>query len=144
VIHREELAMEDLDAGTVAREWLAEMESCVRAVDYERARAIFAPDVVGFGSRGAMLIGLDALERDQWRHVWSAIRNFTFRQEDLHCGIEGTGVAWLACPWTSEAVDPNGIVTTRPGRITAILTRTDGRWVAIHTHHSLASPWSII
>jgi ketosteroid isomerase-like protein len=142
--HRQELAMEDLDAGRIARSWLAEMESCVRSVDYGRARAIFAPDVVGFGSRGAMLIGLDALERNQWRRVWGAIRNFTFRAADLHCGTDDASLVWLACPWTSEALNPNGDATDRPGRMTAILRRIDDRWVAVHTHHSLAVPSSDI
>ncbi|MGH2560277.1 MAG: YybH family protein [Thermomicrobiales bacterium] len=136
--------MENFDAGVIARTWLADMESCVRAVDYARARTIFAPDVVGFGSRGAMLIGLDALERDQWRQVWGVIRNFTFHVEDLHCGSDGAVVVWLACRWTSEAEGSSGNSTDRPGRMTAVLTRIDDRWVAIHTHHSLAPPSSII
>ncbi|MGH2531958.1 MAG: YybH family protein [Thermomicrobiales bacterium] len=131
--------MNHLDAGAIARSWLTEMESCVRAVDYARARAIFAPDVVGFGSRGAMLIGRDALERDQWRQVWGAIRNFTFLRDDLHCGSDGASLIWLGCPWTSEGRDRSGNWADRPGRMTAILRQMDGRWVAVHTHHSLAA-----
>jgi ketosteroid isomerase-like protein len=125
-------------AESIARAWLAEMESCVRAQDYARCRAIFADDVTGFGTREAMAIGLDALERDQWRHVWGRIRGFTFLTDQLRCGIGGDDVAWLACPWTSEGPDGAGGWVRRPGRISAILQRRDGAWLAIHTHHSLA------
>jgi len=49
--------------------WLTEMQDCVRTVDYTRGLSIFAPDVVAFGSRAAMVVGLDALEHDQWPHI---------------------------------------------------------------------------
>lgn len=124
------------DARAIALAWLAEMEACVRAVDYARCRAIFAPDAVGFGTRAAAAVGLDALERDQWRHVWGRIRGFTFRVAELHCGRHGDGL-WLACPWGSEGRGPDGAWRHRPGRITAVLERRDGRWLAVHTHHSL-------
>ncbi len=118
------------------RAWLAEMEACVRAEDYARCRSIFAPDVVAFGTRGARLVGLEALERDQWRRVWGTIRNFTFLTDRLAWGVSGD-LVWLACPWTSEGTGPDGAPYRRPGRMTAVLERRDGRWVAVHTHHSL-------
>jgi len=127
---------ENADAETIARAWLAEMEACVRAVDYARCRAIFTADVVGFGTRTAAAIGLDALERDQWRHVWGRIRSFTFVTDELYCA-RSSDALWLACPWTSEGRDLDGGWTHRPGRITAVLERRAGRWLAVHTHHSL-------
>jgi ketosteroid isomerase-like protein len=117
--------------------WLREMEACVRAVDFARARNIFADDVVGFGSVSAMLIGLDALERDQWRRVWSVIRQFTFEIDALRCDLSGD-VIWLACPWTSKGQRADGSWIDRPGRMTAVLRRSGDRWLAVHTHHSLA------
>ena len=124
-------------ARSIAIEWLQEMQSCVREVDYARCRAIFADDVVGFGTKAAAAIGLDALERDQWRHIWGRIRNFTFRLDKLHCGLHGDGL-WLACPWSSEGRGPDGGWRSRPGRITAVLERRGERWLAVHTHHSVA------
>jgi ketosteroid isomerase-like protein len=121
---------------TAVRAWLAEMEACVRAEDYARCRAIFAADVVAFGTRGARLVGLEALERDQWRRVWGTIRNFTFQTDQLAWGAAGD-LLWLACPWTSEGHGPDGATFSRPGRMTAVLERRGGRWVAVHTHHSL-------
>jgi ketosteroid isomerase-like protein len=120
-----------------ANSWLREMEACVRDVDFVRARHIFSPDVIGFGSVSAMLIGLDALERDQWRRVWPAIRGFTFDTTKLRCGHGGDFI-WIACPWTSEGQAADGSWRDRPGRMTAVLKNEDGRWLAVHTHFSQA------
>ena len=124
-------------ADAIARAWLAEMEACVRDVDFARCRAIFADEVVGFGTRAAVAIGLEALEAEQWRHVWGRIRGFTFVAEELRCARYGDEALWLGCPWTSEGRGPDGAWRQRPGRITAVLERRDGRWLAVHTHHSL-------
>jgi ketosteroid isomerase-like protein/GNAT superfamily N-acetyltransferase len=124
-------------ASAIAIEWLDEMESCVRAVDFGRCRAIFADDVVGFGTRTGMAVGLDTLEQDQWRHIWGRIRNFTFNRTQLHCAAYGGEGLWLACPWTSESRGPDGEWRARPGRITAVLEKRNGRWLAVHTHHSV-------
>ena len=123
---------------TAVRDWLAEMERCVRDEAFARCRAIFAPDVVAFGSLGERLVGLDALERDQWRRVWPRIRGFTFDLDGLDWG-GGETVCWLACPWTSEGTNGDGTTFRRPGRMTAVLERRDGDWVAVHTHHSLVT-----
>ena len=37
-----------------AREWLAALQRCVRAVDYAGARPLFAPEVQGFGTHAAI------------------------------------------------------------------------------------------
>lgn len=129
-------------AEIIATEWLTEMQACVRAVDFERCRAIFAEDVIGFGTKADAAIGLDALERDQWRHIWGRIRNFTFALDRMHCAVYGDKGLWLACPWSSEGRDPDGEWHARPGRITAVLEKRDGRWLAAHTHHS-AAPGSL-
>lgn len=125
-------------AEEIALAWLSEMEACVRTLDFARCRAIFALDVVGFGTKAAAAVGLDALEHDQWRHIWGTIRNFTFLTGDLRCAKYGDAALWLGCPWQSEAPGAGGTWRHRPGRITAVLECRDGRWVAVHTHHSLA------
>lgn len=121
----------------IAVTWLDEMQACVRARAFERCRSIFSDDVVGFGSRAALLVGLDALERDQWRHVWPRIRNFTFLLDRLMIGSNGE-LVWIACPWSSEGKGPNGTWQPRPGRMTAVLQRRGERWLAVHTHHSVS------
>lgn len=125
------------NGATIARVWLAEMQACVQTVDYERCRAIFAGDVVGFGTYAALVVGLEALEENQWRRIWGTIRDFAFLTDELHCGLQGETV-WLACPWMSRGPGPDETWIERPGRITAILARRDGRWLAVHTHHSVA------
>ena len=134
------MAMEETEAAPAdVGQWLLEMQSCVRAVDYGRARAIFLPDVVGFGTYGGVLAGLDALEAGQWRHVWPTIRDFTFRLAEARIGAAGD-LAWVACPWDSLGTRPDGSTFPRPGRMTAILARREGRWAAAHTHFSLYPP----
>jgi ketosteroid isomerase-like protein len=129
--------MVDTNALEVATNWLGEMQDCVRERDFARAHSIFAHDVVGFGSRAPLLTGLDALERDQWRHVWPVIEDFTFKIAELACGSSGD-LIWIACPWTSCGKGVDGTWQPRPGRMTAVLERIDDRWLAIHSHHSLA------
>lgn len=129
--------MEDGATIETVRAWLTEMQDCVRKVDFERCRAIFAPEVAAFGSLGERLVGLEDLESNQWRRVWPRIAGFTFDLDRLDWGGSGD-VLWLACPWTSEGRRDDGTSFVRPGRITAVLERRAGRWVAVHTHHSLA------
>ncbi len=134
--------MVETDVEGIARAWLAEMEASVRTEDYERCRAIFADDVVAFGTRAALVTGLEALERDQWRHIWGTIRGFTFLVGELHCRGYGDKGIWLACPWTSEGRGADGSWFERLGRMTAVLERQGDGWVAVHTHHSLVPPRS--
>jgi ketosteroid isomerase-like protein len=129
--------MTDTSANEIASTWLAEMQSCVRNCDFARAREIFSTEVVGFGSRASQLGGLDALERDQWRHVWPVTRDFTFLTGELACGLD-SDLVWIACPWRSKGQGLDGTWQPRPGRMTAVLKRIDGQWLAVHTHHSLA------
>lgn len=121
----------------VVAAWLAEMEDCVRARDYARCRAIFADDVVAFGTRAALVFGLDALEHNQWRQIWGTIEEFTFLTDALHFRAYGEQGIWLACPWTSQGRGLDGEWRERRGRITAVLERRGEPWLAVHTHHSL-------
>lgn len=118
------------------RQWLVGFAEAVRAVDYDRGRAMFAPEVVGFGTYASMLSGRERLIEGQWKHIWGVTRGFTFRLDDLHCGISGDQ-AWVAVPWDSEGQNPPGEWYHRPGRATIILERRDGAWLAVHTHLSL-------
>ncbi len=118
------------------REWFESLQSCVCAVDYQRARPLFAPDVLSFGTFGSVLRGLDHLQTGQWSNIWPNIRDFTFRLDDLHCGAGGQQ-AWGIVPWDSTGFDANGQPYDRPGRATVIFEWRDGKLLAIHTHFSL-------
>lgn len=118
------------------RSWLEAFSAAVRAVDYERGRAMFAPDVVGFGTFATMLVGLDNLVAGQWRHIWGVTRDFAFRLDVLRGGVAGDH-AWAAVPWDSRGQNPDGSWYDRPGRATFVFERRDGRWLAVHSHLSL-------
>ena len=122
---------------TVAREFLTEMQACVRAVDFERAQPLFAEDVVAFGTFATVVVGRDRLEQEQWRNVWPRIRDFTFRLDELHCLASGADVCAIVA-WDSLGTQTDGATFSRPGRATLLLTQRGGRWVALHSHFSLA------
>jgi ketosteroid isomerase-like protein len=124
------------DAMVEIRAWFETLQRCVRAVDYATARAIFAPDVVSFGTRADLVRGLDALQAQQWSGVWPMIAGFTFDLERLHVAEDGA-VAWAAVVWTSTGFQEDGTPFPRPGRATVAFARRDGRWLATHTHFSL-------
>jgi ketosteroid isomerase-like protein len=119
------------------RDWFETLQRCVRAVDYETARGIFAPDVVAFGTRAAVVSGLDALQAQQWSGVWPLIRDFTFTLDALHVDGDGTCL-WAVVPWTSTGFHGDGTAYHRPGRATVTFARRNGRLLATHTHFSLS------
>ncbi len=123
-----------LDAVT---EFFGRLGRCCARVDYDAAQVLFASDVASFGTRAAVVSGLERLRREQWEGVWGRIEAFAF---DL-AGVRGggdAGIAWGMAPWTSVGFDAGGERFERPGRATVVLERRDGEWVAVHTHFSLA------
>ena len=116
--------------------WFRQLERCVRAVDYDGARPIFAEEAVGFGTYGAMLDGLDALVPGQWQQIWPNIEGFTFDLSTLRFGGDGNTV-WGICRWDSVGKNADGSTFDRPGRATVILEWQDGALKALHTHFSL-------
>jgi ketosteroid isomerase-like protein len=126
----------------IAREFLQAMQACVRGVDYERARPLFAEDVVAFGTVARVVSGREHLEAEQWRNVWPTIREFTFDLSSLRCLGTRDGVC-VVVAWDSLGVRPDGTTFQRPGRAMLLLEPRGGRWVATHSHFSLAPPQSL-
>lgn len=131
--------MEAEDRRTIA-EWFATWDKLVDAVDFVPARNLFAPDVIGFGTRMDTVVGLDRLEADQWRRVWPTIDGFRFDPDTLECQIspdqlQGVGIV----VWHSTGYLEDGTPFDRPGRATVIFQRpaVDAPWKGIHTHISL-------
>jgi ketosteroid isomerase-like protein len=122
---------------SIARAFLLEMQACVRAVDFERARALFDPDVTAFGTYAAVITGRERLEQEQWRNVWPTIREFTFRLAELRC-LGSPDALCVVVPWDSLGAGADGAAFPRPGRATLLLVERGGRWVALHSHFSLA------
>ena len=118
-----------------ARQWLTALQRCVRAVDYEAAQVLFHPDVLAFGTRASIVAGRPALRREQWERVWPAIREFTFRLDEVRC-IGGDPLLCVIAPWDSLGLNRDGTTFPRPGRATLLLLRRE-RWVVVHSHFSL-------
>ena len=118
------------------RQWFGTWGACVAAVDFERARPLFSEDVIGFGTHAAFVIGLDALQKEQWEKIWPNISAFRFRIEDLGGAIDGNA-AWAAVPWSSTGYHEDGTAFDRPGRETVTFRKVSGLWLGTHTHFSL-------
>jgi ketosteroid isomerase-like protein len=133
--------LSDRSADSRIHDWFTTWDSYVRARDYESARALFHPDVIGFGTHMRVVSGLEHLEQNQWRNVWGTISDFHFLVDELQTGVSSDGLqAWAVVPWNSTGYNEDGSTFDRPGRATVIFTRdsTSAQWRAIHTHISLA------
>ena len=130
-------ASEDHDSLTG---WLAEWGECIAGLDFARARTLFVPEVVGFGTWSDLLVGLDDLEARQWRAVWPAIAGFRFDLEASWTEVSpDRRLGHLAAGWTSTGSHEGGAAFERPGRCTVTLRRAgaDSPWLGTHTHFSL-------
>jgi ketosteroid isomerase-like protein len=121
----------------VARRWLEDLQSCIRAVDFPRARPLFADEAVSFGTYATILHGLDDIVQNQWSNVWPVIKDFTFRLDEMSVWGDDEGIC-VVLPWGSQGKRPDGTPYSRPGRATLLLVPLDGRWQAAHSHFSLA------
>ncbi len=118
------------------RQWFRTWGAHVAAVDFEAARPLFSKDVIGFGTHAAFVIGLDALQQEQWQKIWPNIGEFRFLVDDLVGAVDGDS-AWAAVPWSSIGYDDTGAAFDRPGRATVTFRRVSGQWLGTHTHFSL-------
>jgi len=135
-----EISNEVPDAGdplAPLRAWLRQWQACVRAQDFGGGRQLCAPEMLAFGTRAEMVEGIEHVMERQWRQVWPRIRDFTIDVDKARGGIEGDR-GWVATRWDSRGVRPDGATFPRPGRLTVLFARRDGRWLATHTHFSLS------
>ena len=130
--------MGSLGAIDIASDWLARFARCVDARDPEAARALFADDVIAFGSVTAVMAGVDELERLQWKRVWPRISDFRFERESIHVlGDPASGPLTIALKWSSVGRHDDGRRFDRPGRATLVLERSGANWRCVHSHFSL-------
>ena len=122
------------------RAWLATWQSCIRSVDFDSARTLFAGNIASFGTHMHIVEGLDALEANQWRNVWPMIADFSWDFDRIRIGLSGDRLlAFLIATWRSTGFNEDGTRFERPGRTTVVLSRPDvsGPWHGVHTHFSL-------
>lgn len=125
------------DPRTAVGEWFARLSRYCANVDYDAARAIFAADVVSFGTKAEVVTGLDRLVAEQWRGIWPNISDFRIDPASVHGGGVGN-LAWGVASWASTGYDAEGRPFHRPGRATIVLERrAGGAWLCVHSHFSL-------
>ena len=134
---RSEPEVADLQA---VKDWFQALADHVQAVDYEGARPLFAEDMIAFGTFTDFMIGREPAETQQWRNVWSTIRRFRWRLDDVHAIVSAdrlTGVGMAV--FESDGFTADGRKFDRKGRATVTLARAKAGdpWVATHTHMSL-------
>lgn len=133
--------MKESDDIAAVADWFARWGALVAGLDFVRARDLFDPAVVGFGTFQDHVHGRDALEAEQWRRVWPTIEEFRFEIDSLVAVISPDRLmASGAILWSSTGLAEDGSRFPRPGRCTVIFrrSRTDGAWLGVHTHFSLA------
>jgi len=118
------------------RPWLESFSAAVRDGDFAAGQALFANDVCAFGTRADRIESLADLEANQWRPIWNSTRGYRFDFDTAIIEICGP-MAWVAITWHSQGRNPAGNWFDRFGRATYILRKIEGRWLAVHSHHSL-------
>ncbi len=122
------------------RTWFETLANHCRAIDYEGARPIFAEDMIAFGTFTDFMIGRDVAEKQQWRNVWGAIRNFRLTLDTVEAIVSADRLTAIGMGvWNSDGYHPNGDRFDRGGRATVGLGRQKigDPFVATHTHLSL-------
>ena len=122
------------------QQWVDAWGAEVAAVRLTDARARFSDDVVAFGTFADVVVGLDALFRDQWSQVWPKIEDFVFLTEEMQTLVAADRLMAVAVVgWSSTGIAEDGRRFPRPGRATVVLTRpaVDADWSGVHTHFSL-------
>jgi ketosteroid isomerase-like protein len=122
------------------RAWFERLSAHVRAVDYEGARALFADDMIAFGTFENFITGRERVEQAQWRNVWGVTSGFRYRADDIRAIVSADRLTAIGMGvFDSTGHHPDGTPYARPGRTTAAFSRrTIGEdWVADHTHMSL-------
>ena len=129
-------AITTCDPNAAIVEWFEKLGKYCASVDYDSASAIFADDVLSFGTKADIVSGLDPLQKNQWQGIWPNIQDFKINMETVHSGGDEYQ-AWGIATWTSTGFHENGTSFHRPGRATVILERRNHHWVSVHTHFSL-------
>lgn len=130
------IVIKTTNSANAVSEWFEQFGRCVASVNYQAARSIYAEDVVSFGTKAEIVSGIDLLQKNQWEGIWPNIRDFKYDMEQIHSSGDGTFACGITT-WRSTGFDENGKSFLRPGRVTMFLENRVGRWLAVHTHHSL-------
>jgi len=134
------IAPPDADDLALVRKWFRRLTEQVQAVDFARARPLFAEDMIAFGTFEDFVTGRDAVEHAQWRNVWPVTSGFHFRMDDIRAIVSPDRLTAIGMAvFQSTGYHEDGTSYERPGRTTVALSRraVGVDWVADHTHMSL-------
>ena len=95
------------DCPAEVRAWLESFALAVRERDFDKGRALFSEEVIGFGTVQACADGLEELAQKQWGAVWPVTEHFDFDHETVSCMCEG-GFTMVMATWSSEGFKENG------------------------------------
>lgn len=121
-------------------DWLHAWEQYIADVDVDGARVLFHEDVVGFGTKENLVVGLDELLLKQWAPTWQTIKDYGFDLDALRTIVSPDRLTSVAIvTWHSTGFDENGAPFERPGRATIALERAavTAPWRCLHTHMTL-------
>lgn len=127
---------EDLEA---VRNWFLQLADYVRAVDFVPARKLFRDDFIAFGTIADFVDGQPETERNQWRHVWPSIDDFTWR-DDIRALVSPDRLFAVGLAvFDSTGYNEDGTTFKRSGRATVSFIRSGvgEPLVSNHTHMSL-------
>lgn len=138
IMNNETAALITVSDGVAAiNEFFCRMSRYCAALDFDSTEALFAANVISFGTKATVVQGLTSLRKNQWEKIWPNIEQFEMQIDSAQASATGD-LAWGVVPWTSTGFDQTGNPYDRPGRATAVLSRSDGIWRCVHTHFSLA------
>ena len=126
------------DPKAAVTEWFARLGKYCASVDYDSARAIFAGDVVSFGTRADIVSGLDHLQKNQWEGIWPNIQDFKIDLDSIHAGGDGR-IAWGVATWTFHRL-PRGRRLLFPPRAGHCHPGAAQRRMALGAHPLLPEP----
>ena len=133
------LPVTDEDRRSVA-EWYDRWGGFVADVNFKPVRAMFAEDVIAFGSKVEVMTSQAQLEAEQWRSVWPSIQDYRFDTSTLEVIMSPDRlVAMGALIFRSAGLHTDGKKFERNGRSTVTLMRTSigSQWICTHSHISL-------
>lgn len=118
--------------------WLHKWQALINSGDLEKAKPLFADDVIAFGSLTAVMSGKADLVEQQWSSLWPRIKDFTFGYDSLHTfADEARRVVTAAMLWRSLGRRRDGSWYERRGRATLVLRRESDGYVCVHSHFSM-------
>ena len=74
------------DANGAIVEWFSKLGRYCASVDYQSAMAIFAEDVLSFGTKADIVVGIELLQLNQWEGIWPNIQDFKINMETIRSG----------------------------------------------------------